>query len=68
MKRIAAPRALLRLWPRIRPFRKGLYIAGITMLLASAITLAFPLAVKYLLDAAFVHHDSSCSTASPSAC
>lgn len=59
MKRIAAPRALLRLWPRIRPFRKGLYIAGITMLLASAITLAFPLAVKYLLDAAFVHHDSS---------
>ena len=42
-----SPRALcLRLWPRIRPYRGGLYIAGVTLLLASAITLAFPLVVR----------------------
>ena len=50
-------RSVLRLWPRVRPFRRGLYIALVALLLAAVITLAFPLAVRYLLDAAFVHHD-----------
>jgi subfamily B ATP-binding cassette protein MsbA len=41
----------------VRPFRKGLYIATAALLLASVITLAFPLVVRYLLDAAFLKHD-----------
>jgi ATP-binding cassette, subfamily B, bacterial MsbA len=49
--------SLTRLWLRVRPYRGGLYIAGTTLILASAITLAFPIAVKFLLDAAFRHHD-----------
>jgi ATP-binding cassette, subfamily B, bacterial MsbA len=57
--RLSTPQPLLRLWPRVRPFRNGLYIALVALLLASVITLAFPLAVGYLLDAAFVHHDSA---------
>ncbi|MGH7584241.1 MAG: ABC transporter ATP-binding protein [Gemmatimonadales bacterium] len=52
-----SPKALLRLWPRVRPFRTGLYIATVTLLLASAITLAFPMVAQHLLDAAFVRHD-----------
>jgi subfamily B ATP-binding cassette protein MsbA len=55
----APQKSLFRLWPRVRPFRRGLYIALVTLLLASAITLAFPLAVGFLLDAAFVHKDSA---------
>ncbi len=51
------PSALLRLWPRVRPYRSGLYIAGVTLVLASAITLGFPMAAKFLLDSAFEHHD-----------
>jgi subfamily B ATP-binding cassette protein MsbA len=34
-----------------------LYVAIAALLLASVITLGFPLAVRYLLDAAFLHHD-----------
>ena len=52
-----SPRPLLRLWPRVRPYRGGLIIAAVTLILASVISLAFPLAVRYLLDAAFQHHD-----------
>ncbi len=49
--------ALIRLWSRVRPYRSGLVLAGIALLVASAITLAFPLVVRYLLDAAFLQHD-----------
>jgi subfamily B ATP-binding cassette protein MsbA len=55
----AFSRPLLRLWPRVRPYRTGLYIAIVALLLASVITLAFPLAVGYLLDSAFVHHNGA---------
>ena len=41
----------------MRPFRGGLAIAIVALLLASAISLAFPQVVKYLLDAAFQKHD-----------
>ncbi len=51
------PQSVRRLWPRVRPYRLGLYIATVTLLLASAITLAFPKVAQNLLDAAFVHHD-----------
>ncbi|MEP6591491.1 MAG: ABC transporter transmembrane domain-containing protein [Gemmatimonadota bacterium] len=52
-----SPRALLRLWPRVRPYRGGLLIASVTLVLASVISLAFPLVVRYMLDAAFQQHD-----------
>ena len=51
------PRPLFRLWPRVRPYRGGLYIAGLALVLASAITLAFPAAVGLMIDAASVQHD-----------
>ncbi|MEO5800404.1 MAG: ABC transporter transmembrane domain-containing protein [Gemmatimonadales bacterium] len=57
--RRTSAKPLLRLWPRIRPYRGGLVIAGITLILASVISLAFPLVVRYLLDAAFQQHDRS---------
>ncbi len=54
---VSKSRALVRLWPRVRPYRGGLYIAAAALILASVITLGFPLAVRYLLDAAFLNHD-----------
>ncbi|MBK9548081.1 MAG: ATP-binding cassette domain-containing protein [Gemmatimonadetes bacterium] len=56
-KRPPSPRPLLRLWPRVRPYRRGLLIAAITLLLSSCLALSFPLVVRYLLDAAFERHD-----------
>ena len=56
-RRLPSPRQLSRLWPRLRPYRGGLAIAVVTLLLSSAIGLAFPGVVRYLLDAAFVHGD-----------
>ena len=47
----------MRLWPRVRPYRGQLALATLALLLGSALSLAFPMAVKYLLDAAFVKHD-----------
>ncbi len=52
-------RPLMRLWPRVRPYRGGLAIATVALLLASAISLAFPQVVRYLLDAAFERRDRS---------
>lgn len=56
-RRPPSPKPLLRLWPRVRPYRGGLLIAIVALLLASVISLAFPLVVRYMLDAAFVAHD-----------
>ncbi len=52
--RLRLPASLARLWPRIRPYRWSLVLAGITLVLASLIGLAFPWIVGHLLDAAFV--------------
>lgn len=41
----------------MRPYRRGLVIATVTLLLSSLLALAFPLVVRYLLDAAFERHD-----------
>src|SRR5918992_927590 len=43
-RRLPPPGRLVRLWPRVRPYRCQL-------------ALAFPMAVRYLLDAAFVDRD-----------
>jgi subfamily B ATP-binding cassette protein MsbA len=47
------PGHLGRLWPRVRPYRRALLLATLTLLASTAVTLAFPMAVGYLLDAAF---------------
>ncbi len=49
-----SPRDLVRLWPRVRPHRGALALAFVALVGSAAIGLAFPLVVKYLLDAAFV--------------
>jgi len=48
------PRSTLRrLIPRLRPHRVAVTIAAVALVLSAAIGLAFPIAVQYLLDAAF---------------
>lgn len=48
------PRSTLRrLIPRLRPHRVAVSVAAVALVLSAAIGLAFPLAVQYLLDAAF---------------
>jgi subfamily B ATP-binding cassette protein MsbA len=47
------------LTPRLAPYRKALGVAGVLLLLGTAIGLAFPLVVRELLDAAFLAGDAS---------
>jgi subfamily B ATP-binding cassette protein MsbA len=47
----------MRLWPRVRPYRGLLALASAALVLSSLASLAFPMVVRYLLDAAFVNHD-----------
>lgn len=56
-RRPPSPRPLLRLWPRVRPYRGGLVIAITALILSSILALGFPLVVRFLLDAAFVAQD-----------
>lgn len=51
------PGKLVRLWPRVRPYRGVLALALVTLLLSGSITLAFPKFGGALLDAAFQAHD-----------
>ena len=44
----------MRLWPRVRQYRGMLALATITLVASAILGLAFPLVVRYLLDAAFV--------------
>ena len=48
-----------RLAARLRPYRHTLIGAGICLLFSTAIELAFPLIVRYLMDAAFVDQNAS---------
>jgi ATP-binding cassette, subfamily B, bacterial MsbA len=59
MNAFPSPRALVRLWPRIRPHRGKLLVATACLTASAAIGLAFPQIVRYLLDAAFVRHDGA---------
>jgi subfamily B ATP-binding cassette protein MsbA len=56
-RRLPSPGRLSRLWPRVRPYRRGLALAVVALLLSAAIGLAFPQVVRYLLDAAFLRQD-----------
>ncbi len=56
-RRLPKPGRLVRLWPRVRPYRGILLGATVALVLSSVASLAFPMAVRYLLDAAFVNRD-----------
>ena len=56
-RRFRSPRPLRRLLPRLRPFRARLALAAICLVVAAGVGLAFPLVVRYLLDAAFQTRD-----------
>ena len=56
-RRIPKPGRLVRLWPRVRPYRGILLGATVALVLSSAASLAFPMVVRHLLDAAFVNRD-----------
>jgi ATP-binding cassette, subfamily B, bacterial len=47
---MSAPVSLSGLWPFLRPYRWALALAGVFLLLAAAATLAFPWALKHLID------------------
>src|SRR5215467_9368273 len=53
-----SPRDLLQLLSYAKPYRARLAIALLSLLLASALGLAFPQVVRLLINAAFVEHDS----------
>jgi subfamily B ATP-binding cassette protein MsbA len=53
-RRIPPPGRLVRLWPRVKPYRGRLALATIALITSGLLALAFPMAVRYLLDAAFV--------------
>jgi len=48
-----------RLAPRLRPHRRIVAIAAVCLVLSAAIGLAFPLIVRYLMDAAFENRDAA---------
>jgi subfamily B ATP-binding cassette protein MsbA len=56
-RKLRSPRPLGRLLPRLRPYRLRLALAAVCLLVAAAVGLAFPLVVRYLLDAAFQARD-----------
>jgi subfamily B ATP-binding cassette protein MsbA len=56
-RRLKSPKPLGRLLPRLQPYRGRLSIAAVCLLVAAAVGLAFPLVVRYLLDAAFQAKD-----------
>ncbi|MCY7380471.1 MAG: ATP-binding cassette domain-containing protein [Gemmatimonadaceae bacterium] len=48
---------LAALVPRLRPYAGRLGICAVCLVVAAAVGLAFPMVVRYLLDAAFQHRD-----------
>jgi subfamily B ATP-binding cassette protein MsbA len=57
-KHKGSPRDLLRLLAYAKPYRARLTIALISLIIASALGLAFPQVVRLLIDAAFVDRNS----------
>jgi ATP-binding cassette, subfamily B, bacterial MsbA len=56
-RKLRSPRPLGRLLPRLKPYRARLALAAVCLLVAASVGLAFPLVVRYLLDAAFQARD-----------
>src|SRR5215207_9673227 len=57
-KQKGSPRDLLRLLAYTKPYRARLAIALVSLLIASALGLAFPQVVRMLIDAAFVERNA----------
>jgi ATP-binding cassette subfamily B protein len=53
----AAPRSLSGLWPFLRPYRGRIALALLLLVLAAMATLAFPVALRYLIDGGLVQAD-----------
>ena len=56
-RRLPPPGRLARLLPLVRPYRGQLLLATLALLGSAILGLAFPMVVRYLLDAAFVNRD-----------
>src|SRR5438128_5384773 len=56
-RKLRSPKPLGRLLPRLRPYRLRLAMAAVCLIVAASVGLAFPLVVRYLLDAAFQLQD-----------
>src|SRR5688572_28537392 len=56
-RRLPPPGRLVRLWPRVRRYKGMLALATLTLVLSALIGLAFPMVVRYLLDAAFIEQN-----------
>jgi ATP-binding cassette, subfamily B, bacterial MsbA len=56
-RRLPPPGRLVRLWPRVRQYRGMLALATLTLVLSALLGLAFPMVVRYLLDAAFIQQN-----------
>ncbi|MBA3445543.1 MAG: hypothetical protein H0T58_11925, partial [Gemmatimonadales bacterium] len=56
-RRLPPPGRLVRLWPRVRQYSGMLALATLTLVLSALIGLAFPMVVRYLLDAAFIERN-----------
>src|SRR5689334_15950081 len=54
-----SPRDLMRLLAYARPYRARLGIALVSLFMASGLGLTFPQVVRWLIDAAFIEHDSA---------
>ena len=59
MSRFPSPRALGQLWPRIWAHRRSLAVATVCLVASAAVSLAFPMIVRELLDAAFQRRDAA---------
>jgi ATP-binding cassette, subfamily B, bacterial MsbA len=55
----SSPRDLLRLFAYAKPYRARLAVALASLFIASGLGLAFPQVVRWLIDAAFIEHDSA---------
>ncbi|MGW1728299.1 ABC transporter ATP-binding protein [Streptomyces sp. NPDC002306] len=54
----SAVRALLRLWPYVRPVRGRLFTAAVVAILASCVGLVIPLVLKWMVDGPVADRDS----------
>ena len=55
----AHPRSLSGLWPFLKPYRLQMALAGLFLVLAAAATLAFPVALRLLIDGGLMPADRS---------
>ncbi|WP_037622529.1 ABC transporter ATP-binding protein [Streptomyces aureus] len=57
LPRRSTVRSLLRLWPYVRPVRARLFGAALVAVVASCLSLVFPLILKWMVDGPVAGHD-----------